>query len=258
MSDAGVGYRDLAATLRQAIRSSQYPPGSTLPKQNDLATQFNVNVKTVRNAVALLQAEGLVTPVRRRGTVVREHPPLARLGADRYAKHKWKSGGLVAFAADREQSGRAWRPGDQTNTVRLADADPEVADALGLEPGAQVYERARLVSDGGTPTHSLTSYYRPEHVGDTPLVAPEPGPASRGGGFLVLTTQGLEPDHITETLHARMPSPDELAQLELPAGEPVMVLLRKTFTADDEIVEFARGVHAASRFSWTYSFSIPE
>jgi GntR family transcriptional regulator len=81
--------------------------------------------------------------------------------------------------------------------------------------------------------------------------------ASRGGGFLVLTTQGLEPDHITENLHARMPSPDELAQLELPAGEPVMVL-RKTFTADDEIVEFARGVHAASRFSWTYSFSIPE
>lgn len=258
MKSAGVGYRELAAILRQAVRNGEYPPGSTLPKQNDLATRFNVNVKTVRNAVALLQAEGLVTPVRRRGTVVREHPPLTRLGDDRYAKHKWKSGGVVAFAADRERSGRAWQPEDQINAVRLVDAEVEVADALGLEPGAQVYERARLVTDNGVPTHSLTSYYRPEHVVGTPLVDPEPGPAGRGGGFLVLTTQGLEPDHITETLHARMPSLDEIAQLALPAGEPVMVLLRRTFTSAGEIVEFARGVHAASRFSWTYSFPIPE
>jgi GntR family transcriptional regulator len=30
------------------------------------------------------------------------------------------------------------------------------------------------------------------------------------------------------------------------------------FTRDGRIVEFARGVHAASRFSWSYTFKIPE
>jgi GntR family transcriptional regulator len=39
-----------------------------------------VNIKTVRQA--LLEAEGLVTPVRRRGTVVRQRPPMKRLGIE--------------------------------------------------------------------------------------------------------------------------------------------------------------------------------
>ncbi|MER6665096.1 UTRA domain-containing protein [Amycolatopsis japonica] len=63
---------------------------------------------------------------------------------------------------------------------------------------------------------------------------------------------------MTETFYARMPTPDEAEQFELPAGEPVMVLQRRTYTEDGRVVEFARGVHAASRFSWTYTFKIPD
>jgi GntR family transcriptional regulator len=252
-----IGYRELAAALRDAIQDGTHPAGSTLPKQGEIAAAFGVNIKTVRQAVGVLEAEGLVTPVRRRGTVVRSRPPMKRLGAERYAKSKWKSG-LVAFAADREASGRAWKPGDQTQTVRLVDADPEVAQAYGLAVGAPVYERARLVKEDGVPTHTLTSYYRPEDVEGTRIVDPTPGPAGYGGGFGVLTEQGLEPDTMTESLHARMPTPDEIATLELPAGEPVMVLQRKTYTSEGRIIEFARGVHAASRFSWTYTFKLPD
>jgi GntR family transcriptional regulator len=61
-----------------------------------------------------------------------------------------------------------------------------------------------------------------------------------------------------KTFHARMPTPDEMTELELPAGEPVMVLHRTTFTADDVAVEFARGIHSASRFAWSYTFKIPD
>ncbi len=92
----------------------------------------------------------------------------------------------------------------------------------------------------------------------TPLVDPTPGPAGRGGGFAVLALQGLEPDHITESFHARMPTPEEAEQLALPAGEPVLILNRRTYTADDVLIEVARGVHAASRFSWSYTFPIPD
>jgi GntR family transcriptional regulator len=252
------GYRELADQLRARIEQGEYAPESTLPKQEQLAQDFGVNVKTVRQAVAVLEAEGLVTPIRRRGTVVRGRPPMRRLGAERYAKSKWKFAGLVAFAADRESSGRPWQPGDQTNTVQLVDADVEVAAALRITVGEPVYERARLVVDAGAPTHTLTSYYRRADVEGTPLVRPEPGPAGRGGGFQVLTLRGLEPDHMTESLHARMPTPTERSTLRLPAGEPVVVLHRTTYTATDVPVEFARGVHAASRFTWTYDFKIPE
>jgi GntR family transcriptional regulator len=252
------GYRDLATILRAAIQRGDYPPDTTLPKQEDLAAEHGVNVNTVRKAIGVLEAEGLVTPIRRRGTVVRAKPPMKRLGVDRYAKSKWKYGGVVAFAADREASGREWTPGDQTNTVNKVPADAEVANALGVDLGKAVYERARLVRDQGTPTHTLTSYYRPADIEGTPLVDESAGPASRGGGFLVLTLQGLEPDHMAESIQARMPTPDEVELLELPAGEPVMVLRRTTYTADGRAVEFARGVHSASRFSWSYSFTIPD
>jgi GntR family transcriptional regulator len=254
----GIGYRELAAALREAIQLGVHAPGSTLPKQDEIAAEYDVNIKTVRQAVSLLEAEGLVTPVRRRGTVVRERPPMKRLGVERYAKSKWKYGGVVAFAADREASGRPWQPGDQTNETRMVQADAEVAQAFDILEASPVYERARLVKDEGVPTHTLTSFYRPEDVEGTPLVDPQPGPAGAGGGFAVLTMQGLEPDRITESFYARMPTPDEIDQLDLPAGEPVMVLTRQTFTTSGRLVEFARGVHAASRFSWSYTFQIPD
>src|SRR5438094_7453028 len=130
-----IGYRKVAAALRLGIERGDYAPDTTLPKQIDIARSFGVNVGTVRKAGALLEAEGLVTPVRRRGTVVRPRPPMRRLGVDRYAKSKWKFGNLVAFAADREASSRRWRTADQTQTVRSVPAGADVADAFGLEPG---------------------------------------------------------------------------------------------------------------------------
>ncbi len=46
----------------------------------------------------------------------------------------------------------------------MTTADADIAEALGLEVGDPVYERARLVKEANVPTHTLTSYYRPEDV----------------------------------------------------------------------------------------------
>ncbi|MDN5893290.1 MAG: GntR family transcriptional regulator [Nocardioides sp.] len=253
-----LGYRELAAELREGIERGDFPPGSTLPKQSDLAEQYGVNVKTIRNAVGVLDAEGLVTPVRRRGTVVRERPPMRRLGAERYAKSKWKYGDSPAFIADREASGQSWQRDDQTQTVELVQSPARAVEVLGVDPSGQVYARARVVRQDGQPTTLLTSYYRVQDVEGTPLVDQSPGPAGKGGGFAVLTLQGLEPHEVTETFHARMPTPEEAEVMELPAGEPVMVLERVTRTKDGYAVEYAEGAYAASRFSWSYTFEMPD
>ncbi|GAA4203053.1 hypothetical protein GCM10022252_60100 [Streptosporangium oxazolinicum] len=121
-----------------------------------------------------------------------------------------------------------------------------------------MYERARLITRDGAPTHTMTSYYRPADVEGTPLVDQSPGIAGRGGGFQVLTEQGLEPHEITEDLSARMPTTEEALLLELPTGEPVVEVRRVTRTADGQAIEYARGVHAASRFVWSYTYDIPD
>ncbi|OHV30791.1 GntR family transcriptional regulator [Pseudofrankia sp. EUN1h] len=121
-----------------------------------------------------------------------------------------------------------------------------------------MYERARIVREQGEPTHTLTSYYRPEHVKGTRLVDTTAGPAGPGGGFRVLYERGLEIARMVEDLHARMPTPEEVTTLELPPGEPVVELHRTTSTADGVVVEYAIGIHAASRFAWSYEFDVPD
>lgn len=251
-------WRELADKLAERIRSGEYGPGQQLPHIRELVEAGEGSKSTVHAAYKALEAEGLVASSRGHGTVVRQQTPLKRLGVARYDKAKWRDGDQVAFIADRVATGRAYRRGDQTQTVSLVEAPPAVAEAHGLPVGADVYARARLVKEGDQPTHTLTSYYRPEHVEGTRIVDPTPGPAGRGGGFRVLYDAGYEIDHMKEQLFARVPTSDEAKLLQLSAGEWVVELHRTTFTADDTVVEFAIGIHAASRFAWEYDFKVPD
>ncbi|MER6782629.1 MULTISPECIES: GntR family transcriptional regulator [unclassified Streptomyces] len=251
-------WRALADKLAEQIKNGDYTPGQRLPQIRDLVEAGEGSKATVHAAYKALEAEGLVTSSRGVGTIVRAQTPLKRLGISRYDKAKWRDGDEVAFIADRVASGRSYQRGEQTQTVGLVEAPAAVAAAHGLPIGAPVYARARLVREGEQPTHTLTSYYRPEHVEGTRLVDPTPGPAGRGGGFRVLYDAGYEIDHMKEHLFARVPTGAEVKLLKLPAGEPVVELHRTTYTADGTVVEFAVGVHAASRFAWEYDFKVPD
>lgn len=251
-------WRELADRLAERIRSGEYAPGQRLPHIRDLVEAGEGSKSTVHAAYKALEAEGLVSSSRGHGTVVREQQPLKRLGISRYDKAKWRDGDEVAFIADRVASGRAYKRGEQTQSVSRVPASALVATALGVPEGASVYARARLVKEGDQPTHTLTSYYRPEHVEGTRLIDPAPGPAGRGGGFRVLYDAGYEIDHMREELFARIATSEEATTLRLAPGEWVVELHRTTCTADGTVVEFAVGVHAASRFSWAYDFKVPD
>jgi GntR family transcriptional regulator len=254
-----ISYQELAAFLRDRIQDGTFRQGTTLPRQQDLAREYGMNIKSVRLAIAMLESEGLVTPIRRRGTLVRQRNKLRRLETERYARRNWRPAGLAAFAADRQAPDDHSPPDDRAREARLVQSDAEVAAALGVEPGTSVVERCRLVKTSeGDPTHILVSYYCADDVKDSPLMDPRRRPAWVGTGFAVLSAQGLEPARITETLHARMPDPAERELLRLLPGVPVVVLHRLTSTTDGRVVEFARGVHAANWFAWTYSFDIPD
>lgn len=251
-------WRELADKLAEQIKNGDYTPGQLLPQIRDLVEAGEGSKATVNAAYKALEAEGFVTSSRGVGTMVRAQTPLKRIGISRYDKAKWRDGDEVAFIADRVASGRTYRRGEQTQSVSLIEAPAPAAEAHGLPAGAEVYARARLVKEGEQPTHTLTSYYRPEHVEGTRIVDPTPGPAGHGGGFRVLYDAGYEIDRMKERIFARVPTADEVKLLKLPTGEPVVELHRTTYTADGTVVEFAIGVHAASRFAWEYEFKVPD
>ena len=115
-----ISYRELAAFLRDRIQDGTFRQGTTLPRQQDLAREYGMNIKSVRLAIAMLESEGLVTPIRRRGTLVRQRNKLRRLETERYARRNWRSGGLAAFAADRQASYDPSPPGGQDRRRRHA------------------------------------------------------------------------------------------------------------------------------------------
>lgn len=182
-------WRELADRLAEQIKNGEIAPGKQLPHIRDQVEAGEGSKATVHAAYKALEAEGLVTSSRGHGTVVRPQTPLKRLSIERYDKAKWRDGDEVAFIADRVASGRSYRRGEQTQTVSFVEAPAVVAEAHGLPTGAQVYARARLVKEGEQPTHTLTSYYRPEHVEGTRIVDPTPALLVAGAATACSTTR---------------------------------------------------------------------
>jgi GntR family transcriptional repressor for pyruvate dehydrogenase complex len=62
----------IAEQLKDMILSGALHPGDRLPNEADLCTHFKVSRITLREAIQMLRALGLVEPTRGRGTFVRE------------------------------------------------------------------------------------------------------------------------------------------------------------------------------------------
>lgn len=70
-------YEDIAASLREEIRSGRLAPGDQLPTMAELAVANSCAVGTAHRAVALIQEEGLIDVARGRRAVVLPPPPPA-------------------------------------------------------------------------------------------------------------------------------------------------------------------------------------
>ncbi|GAA4483702.1 hypothetical protein GCM10023191_005750 [Actinoallomurus oryzae] len=65
-------YRRIAAQLIAAIEAGEYPPGSQLPGEAQLADQFQASRNTIRSALGELDGRGLIEVVHGKGRVVLE------------------------------------------------------------------------------------------------------------------------------------------------------------------------------------------
>lgn len=65
---------ELYERVAEAIHDGTYPPGSTLPSEPELAAALGVSRPALREALILLQEDGLVTVRRGVGRTVAEHP----------------------------------------------------------------------------------------------------------------------------------------------------------------------------------------
>jgi GntR family transcriptional regulator len=120
-------YLQLAELVRQRVAKGYWPPGSTLPSIEHLMQEFDVARVTVRQAIALLAEEGLLSPQRGRGTFVTGKP-----GARRRLRVETTLDDLVAMYS-----------GDRPDHATLAEgvADPVLCDKDGIKAPKYYYLR---------------------------------------------------------------------------------------------------------------------
>jgi len=239
-------YRRIAAALKAAIESGTYGPGDRLPGENDLMETYEVARMTARQALGVLQNEGLAEARKGAGVFVREFRPIRRQGISRLSKERWGSG-LSIWAQDIEDRELVV---DHV-TVAEAPAPEAVAGLLGIAAGAMVCVRGRRFVLDGKPVLSSTSYLPAELVAGSRITEVDTGP---GGIYARLAELGSAPVHFTEQVRARMPIGDEAARLGLGAGMPVMLVCRTAFAADRRAVEVNDMVLDAASYVLEYDF----
>ncbi|HEY3260946.1 MAG TPA: GntR family transcriptional regulator [Pseudonocardiaceae bacterium] len=224
-------YRQVADRLRQPIDSGEWPAGHKLPSESELMEQFNVSRVTVRLAVGALRAEGLILTRQGRGSFVRDREATRRISSTRYRQDARYAAGRVAEPA----SGFGHHAEDRfrlERRFREERASQQVADLLGLQVGDPVLQRRYVYYVDERPEQICTSYLPMELVKDTPVADPTNEPWA-GGTIAQLASLGQKVTRVTESVRARMPTPEESSTLRISAGVPVLVVVRRMLTGPD-------------------------
>lgn len=242
-SDRAV-FRQIADQLREAIDKGRFAEGAKLPSESELVEHFGVSRMTVRNALSILQSEGLVSSEHGKGVFVRPRPPVRRLASDRFAR-RHRDQGKSAFTVEAEAAGS--RPEVDSLEVREERPTPDISARLG-SPRKVLARRRRYLLDQ-RPVEFAVSYIPLDLARDTPIAQPNPGP---GGIYARLEEAGHRLDRFDEEIRARMPAPDEVKMLRLASGVPVIHLVRTAYDADGRAVEVCDTVMAADAYVLAY------
>ncbi|TQK44698.1 GntR family transcriptional regulator [Streptomyces sp. SLBN-118] len=250
MGSQGAGrqpkYQRIAAELKAAIEAGEYGPGDRLPGENDLMGTYEVARMTARQALGVLQSEGLAEARKGAGVFVREFRPIRRCGVQRLSPALWGEGRSV-WAADTEGRDLAV----DLISVTEEDAPEAIARILGLAEGAQACVRRRRFVLDGRPVLLATSYLDAELVAGTAITRTDTGP---GGIYARLDEIGSKPVRFREEVRSRMPTAEESDGLGLTAGKPVVLICRTAYAQEGRAVEVNDMVLDASAYILEYDF----
>ncbi len=234
-------YALVAAELRRRIRAGAIPPGSLLPSESALISEFGVSRGTIREALSQLRASGDIITEHGRGSYARPVMAVRRLAGDRYRREVEQTTGTrpPATSFTRDQ-GIDWTDYQLDKEFRQVPASSALAELFGVEPGTLVLERRFLFRALGVPQQTSVSCYLLDLVAETPVADPanEPWP---GGNIAQRHTLGIQITAVEETIRARMPMRDETQQLNIPGGVPVLTITRRMF-AGERVVEVAQDI----------------
>lgn len=238
-------YHRIADDLREQIRRGALAPGDRLPAETALAAKHATSVPTVRQAMAVLRAEGLVESRHGIGTFVRKAEKLQRRSRNRYGEARGR-GGLLnnRFRHDIVFAG----------VQRVPDY---IAQALGIDRGrAAVVRRRHLFDDAGQLQEIGASYLPRSFAEGTYLAKATVVPKALFRCVEEIT--GRRYSHAQDQWNARPATGDEAEAFDLVRGSYVMHVLHIARDEQGNVLEVSESVWPADRLAFVDEYEIPQ
>ncbi|WP_432034465.1 GntR family transcriptional regulator [Streptomyces antibioticus] len=240
------GYEQIAAHFRSKIENGELAPGSPLPSMRTVCESFGATITTVNRAYRLLQSEGLTQSKPGVGTVVRDQRRV-RVPFSTYGESLAPGGSRGPWERATAAQGLDGRMVVQA--PEHEEVAPDVAGALGVEPGTTVVRRRRRAMIGDEVVQIQDAWY-PLDVAET---AGLDSPGKIVGGILgAMTGAGLLPATADHKVTAWVPTSEQTAELSLGARVSVLVVERVTRDDSGRVLEVARITGAADRLELVY------
>lgn len=214
-------YQHVADELRRLIDAGVWPVGERLPPESELAERFRVSTPTLRNALEVLQSEGLVEKRHGSGNFVRRPEPRLRYLTGSWSTHAPAGNTAVVVHCE----------------TAVAAADSRLSALLNVTVGSPLTEYI-FVSHSGAWPRTLVRVYVPETAGQ--LGSPTDGLSPWGDSVRHrLAADDIHVVATTEQITARFPTADEAHALHITSRTPVLALERLGYDANQCVVEVA-------------------
>ncbi|MCF2528065.1 GntR family transcriptional regulator [Yinghuangia soli] len=226
-------YQRIAAGIRARIDRGELRPGDRIPSVREIMADEGVSTATATRVAAVLRADGYAHSIPGVGTIVAV-PKKSTSGPDRLALLR--------------ATGSGFRSGENVEIVgaELAAAPADVADALGMDEGAEVVRRQRLYRDDEGVVTVSTSWLPGAFADAAPeLLVAQPLPAMTFG--LVEERTGRRAARRRDVVAVR-PAPDDAAAiLGIAPGAAALTMTNLYWDQHGDATEYAVDVLAPGR-----------
>jgi DNA-binding GntR family transcriptional regulator len=217
-------YLQIAGHIRDQIVRGDLLPGAEVPSERELAASWRVARPTAARALETLRVQGLVSSVQGSGTYVRD-PSAAPRARERYER---AAGGSGMYGLG------------ETVEILAAEVVPapdHVAEALQLQPEAEVIRRARLLRNAdGRPIELSTSWFAGNLADNAPQLLTSERLIGGTARYLAGIT-GRAAAYGRDQVAARLATSDEAQLLELTEPAAVLVYRLTVYSDDDQPIQ---------------------
>jgi GntR family transcriptional regulator len=237
----------IAAYLRDGILNGDFPPGKALPSSRKLNEQFGAAAQTIKNAMEILEREGLVYSRRGAGIFAREHRQRTMTPAE--YKNPPSDGGKYQWIAAAERKGMKGR----SELLAVEEVVPPllVREAFGLADEETAILRRQVMYLDEEPCELVEVYFPLGLAQGTPIAELR---RIKGGAGRVLSEAGLPPVRCVDKVAARWPTPMQQKALKMPTKLPVLRQFRVTYSVDDRPIQAEFMIKAGHLYELEYEF----